>query len=220
MYGYPSLWLIVFVAAIGAPLPINLLLLAGGAFAALGDFNIVLLALVTISASVCGDNVGYLLGRKWGSKGLGWLEHSRTSKRLLSQHSIVRSRAFFTRYGGWAIFFSRFLVGALGGIINLLAGSERFSYRLFLALDIAGETLGAVLPLILGFIFGASWEALGTVLSTVSLLVLSVLAAILLLIRLVKYLHTSRTKPEASVDDTNQANAEPLDEQEIVSDLR
>ena len=42
-YGYAVLWLTVFIAAVGLPLPINLLLLAAGAFAVRGDFNIVLL---------------------------------------------------------------------------------------------------------------------------------------------------------------------------------
>ncbi len=36
-YGYPVLWLSVFIAAVGVPLPIGLLLLAVGAFAGYGD---------------------------------------------------------------------------------------------------------------------------------------------------------------------------------------
>jgi transmembrane protein TMEM174 (potassium channel) len=42
-YGYPILWLIIFMAAVGLPLPASLVLLAAGAFAAHGDFNIALL---------------------------------------------------------------------------------------------------------------------------------------------------------------------------------
>jgi membrane-associated protein len=41
-YGYPALWLAVFISAIGTPLPVSFILLAAGAFAALGDFNIAL----------------------------------------------------------------------------------------------------------------------------------------------------------------------------------
>jgi len=61
-FGYPALWLAVFVVSAGAPLPIALVLLAAGAFASLGDFNIFLLALTALSAAVCGDSVGYLIG--------------------------------------------------------------------------------------------------------------------------------------------------------------
>ena len=65
-FGYPALWLAVFVASAGVPLPIVLVLLAAGAFAALGDFNLVILAITATSAAVCGDSVGYWIGRWWG----------------------------------------------------------------------------------------------------------------------------------------------------------
>ena len=55
-YGYPALWLSIFVAAVGLPLPIGLVLLAAGAFAALGDFNVIVLALIATSASVAGNS--------------------------------------------------------------------------------------------------------------------------------------------------------------------
>src|SRR5437588_10493679 len=75
-FGYPALWLMVFIASVGTPLPISLVLLAAGAFAALGDFNIVLLIITATSASVCGDSLGYFIGRNWGTKVLDWLEQS------------------------------------------------------------------------------------------------------------------------------------------------
>jgi membrane-associated protein len=39
-YSYPMLWLTVFIAAIGLLLPTSLVLLAAGAIAYRGDFNI------------------------------------------------------------------------------------------------------------------------------------------------------------------------------------
>ena len=47
-YGYAALWLTVFIAAVGVPLPISLVLLAAGAFAVRGDFNIALLIGITL----------------------------------------------------------------------------------------------------------------------------------------------------------------------------
>jgi membrane-associated protein len=186
-YGYPALWVSIFIAAAGAPLPIALVLLAAGAFAALGDFNIVLLVVISISASVAGDNLGYLIGRLWGSKALNWLERSNFGKRFIKPHSTARSRLYFKKRGGWAIFFSRFLVAALGGIVNLLAGTELYPYRYFLLFDIAGETLGAVIPLSLGFVFAASWDVIGSVIGSLSLFVLGLLLVIYLCNLLFRY---------------------------------
>jgi membrane-associated protein len=191
-YGYLALWVLVFIAAVGAPLPIVLVLLAAGAFSALGDFNIFLLAIIAITASVTGDNLGYLVGRKWGSRALDWVERSRFGRRILPPRAIVRSRVYFKQRGGWAVFFSRFLVAALGGIINLLAGSELFPYSTFLACDIAGETIGAVVPLALGYVFSASWEEVGDIFGSVSFLLIALFIASALFILLLRYLRRLR----------------------------
>jgi membrane-associated protein len=174
-YGYPILWLSICIGALGIPLPNTLILLAAGAFAALGNFNFALLLVVAVSAFVAGDNGSYWIGRRWGSRLLAWLEG-----RLVKPHTIERSRHYFHRLGGWAIFFSRFLLSALGGEINLLAGAELYPYRRFLVYDIAGETLGALLPLGLGYIFGASWVAVGDMLGSLSLFVFTLLIVLAL----------------------------------------
>jgi hypothetical protein len=51
----------------------------------------------------------------------------------------VRSRAYFKLRGGWAVFLSRFLFSALGGVINLLAGV--FSLEQALVVDNAENLL-------------------------------------------------------------------------------
>jgi membrane-associated protein len=185
-YGYLALWITVYVAAVGIPIPITFLLLAAGAFAALGDFNFLLLFIISFSALVCGDNTGYLIGRIWGSRALNWIERSKRWNRLIPPQKIAQSRQYFRHRGGWAIFLSRFLFSALGGVINLLSGSELYPYRYFLPFDSSGEALGAIIPLSLGFVFGASWEAVGDVLGYSSFLILSLLIVIVLVLRLIK----------------------------------
>ena len=184
-YGYPVLWLTVFVASVGAPLPTSLVLLAAGAFAALGDFDIALLIVITVTASACGDSLGYCIGRRWGSKVLNWLERP-GRRRLMSPANIARSRLSFNRHGAWAIFLSRFLFSALGGVINLIAGSELYPYRRFLPFDIAGQVLGAVIPLTLGYVFGVSWEAVGDILGAFSAFAFMFLLVIVLTVILVR----------------------------------
>ncbi len=186
-FGYPVLWLCAFVSAFGFPIPTILLLLAAGAFAALGDFNIVILIFVAFTASVCGDNLGYFVGRRFGTRFLNWLAH-RPRFRLFTPQRLEQTQEYFNRHGAWAIFLSRFFIIALGGIINLLAGSERYHYPRFLLFDVLGELLGAMIPLFLGYLFSASWEAIGNIISLISLLALSLLIAIFLLDRLAKLL--------------------------------
>ena len=211
-YGYVALWITVFVAAVGIPIPITLLLLAAGAFAALGDFNLALLFVISFSALVCGDNTGYWIGRIWGSRALNWIERSRRWNRLIPPQRIVQSRQYFRRRGGWAIFLSRFLFSALGGIINLLSGSELYPYRYFLLFDTSGEALGAIIPLMLGYVFGASWEAVGDVLGYSSFLLLSLLIVIILVSRLIK---NARILKQANATHTSLAEGAQSDLEEV-----
>ena len=207
-YGYAALWLAIFIAAVGVPLPVSLALLAAGAFSALGDFNVFILALVVASASICGDNLGYFIGRLWGRKLLDRLERV-PRRRFFSPRAVTRARAYFARRGGWAVFLSRFLVSGLGGAINLLAGSSLYPYRRFLLADIGGETLEAVIPLGLGFVFGASWEPVGSLRGDISFLVVVLLAIVILSVYLVRTLH------RASMATSNQCQPTILADQRL-----
>ncbi len=198
-YGYPALWLTIFVAAIGVPLPISFMLLAAGAFAALGDFNVFLVGAIALTASVSGDQIGYLLGRSIGTRLLAWLGRPRRFNPI-SQQTLQHAHVYFTKRGGLAIFLSRFVVSALGGTINLLSGAEIYPYHRFLFYDISGELCAAIIPLALGYIFGASWEAVGDVLGMVSLLILGLLVAAYLSYRLLRMLQRMpMTKKVASL---------------------
>ncbi len=190
LYGYPMLWCSVFVAAIGIPFPISLILLAAGAFASLGDFNIVLLALLTVSASTGGDTIGYFIGRKLGSRLLDWLGRKQKF-RIISPKTIIQAQDYFKRRGVWAIFLSRFLFTGLGSIVNLIAGAEVYPYKRFLLFDFLGEFVGALIPLTLGFVFEESWEAVGAVLGAFSLLMLTLLITAILIVVLLRIVRST-----------------------------
>lgn len=184
-FGYPVLGIIIFFAAIGIPLPISLLLLGAGAFAAQGDFNIYVFGLIAVTASTCGDSVGYAIGRRWGSSLLIRMENP-IRHRVIPQQRITQARIYFIRYGGWAIFLSRFLVSGLGGVTNLMAGADKYPFRKFFAYDLVGELLGACIPLALGYLFSTSWEAIGDVLGAFSGFMLTFLISIVLIYQFIK----------------------------------
>jgi membrane protein DedA with SNARE-associated domain len=202
-YGYPALWLTIFIAAAGAPIPASLVLFASAAFADLGDFNIFILFPVVWTAAVMGDNLGYLIGRRVGTILLAWLKRQKRF-RWITLPALAQSQAYFRQRGGWAIFMTRFLFSALGGSINLLAGIEQYPYRSFLFWDVIGEALGAIIPLSLGYAFAETWEEIAGLCGAFSGLLLTLLIAIALSILLVQKIRQRRRAPIVE-DEANDA---------------
>jgi membrane-associated protein len=212
-YGYPALWLIVFVAAIGAPISGNLLLFAAGAFAAFGDFKLIILFPVAVSAAVLGDNVTYFVGRRVGVPLLTWFQRQRRF-RWISPQALERGLAYFRRRSGWTIFITRFLIVALGGAINLLAGVEQYPYRNFLFWDVSGQILGAGIPLGLGFIFAESWEEVAGIFGAFSGLFLAFAAALVLTMLILRRIRQSKAARATAAEEPEEPHpSEPVEQE-------
>ena len=190
-YGYPALWIIVFVAAAGAPISGSLLLFAAGAFSAFGELNIIILFPVALSAAVMGDNLTYFIGRRVGTSLLAWLERQKRF-RWISPQALERGLVYFRRRAAWTIFFTRFLIVVLGGAVNLLAGLEQYPYRNFLFWDVSGQTLGVIIPLGLGYLFAESWEEVASIFGAFSGLFLVGLVALVLCVLFARKVRQAR----------------------------
>lgn len=210
MYGYPVLWLIVFIAAAGIPISGSLLLFASGAFAALGDFNIIILFPIALSAAVAGDNLTYFIGRRVGVSLFHWLERQKRF-RFITPQTLEKGLASFQRRAAWTIFATRFLLVALGGPVNLVAGLEEYPYPRFLLWDISGQILGAAIPLGLGYIFAQSWEEVASIFGAVSSLLLALIVALFLSVMLIRNVRQrKRVKQETTAKAEKTYTSPPL----------
>ena len=148
-YGAPALALALLIAAIGAPLPTTLLVVAGGAFARQGLLSTPLTFTLALSAAVLGDSISYGLGVFAGD----WVEN-----RYGQTKAWGSARNTFQRRGGWTIYITRFLLTSLALPVNLLAGTTHYGYRRFLPLVLAGELTWIIGFGSLGYAFGSQWE--------------------------------------------------------------
>src|SRR5579863_3161655 len=150
--GYPALMAIVLVAALGAPLPITVLLLALGALSATrGGPDFWLLAVLGTCAAVTGDLGDYALGRAGGARLLVWLY--RHHRRRLGA-PLRQARRLLRQRGSTAVFLSRFLFTSVSSPISFLVGVSRLPLARFLVWSIAGKGIYIVGNLLLGRLFG------------------------------------------------------------------
>lgn len=166
-YGAPALGLALFVVALGFPLPATLLLLASGAFISQGALDGPQALGIGLLGSVLGDSGSYCLGRCGGGLVL---------RRFERQAAWRRAQATFERRSGLVIFVTRFMLTPLALPTNLIAGSGRYSYARFLALDALGELIWICGYIGLGYTFAAQWETIGDLAGSLSGVLVGLLA--------------------------------------------
>jgi membrane protein DedA with SNARE-associated domain len=147
-YGSPILFAVVFVAAIGLPLPVTLLLIVTGALVSQGAMNFWLSVALAGAGSVIGDQIGYAIGR-WGGAALVARFSSFVGGAARLQAAEHKARD----WGGPGVFLTRWLLSPIGPAVNLVSGTTGYPWKRFLFWDVLGEFLGVALYISLGRIF-------------------------------------------------------------------
>lgn len=151
--GLPVLFVLIAVESMGVPLPGETALFAASILAAKGKFSIEAVIAIAAAAAILGDNVGYMIGRKFGRRLLeapGPFERHRRAV-------ITYGQPFFDRHGPKAVFLGRFVSG-LRITAAWLAGVNRMRWRDFLFWNATGGIVWASAVGILAYSFGHAAE--------------------------------------------------------------
>lgn len=128
----------------------SLLFLAGALVASqLIGLTIWALAVGVFVAAVAGDQVGYMIGRKFGPP-----LFSRPESRLFSQANATRAHAFFDAHGPKAVLLARF-IPVVRTFVPATAGVGRMDRRRFTAYNLVGAAVWSAAIIGAGFYFGA-----------------------------------------------------------------
>ena len=107
-----------------------------------------LVAVGLLLAAVAGDQVGYLLGRRFGPR-----VFSRTESRFFSQAHAERAQAFFAKHGPKAVVLARF-VPVVRTFTPVVAGVARMPRVRFTVYNVAGAIAWTTGLLTVGFYLG------------------------------------------------------------------
>lgn len=155
-HGAPVFALILFIAALGAPLPASLLVIAVGAFSQQGILTWYSVALLGLIGVVLGDVLSF---------GIGYFAKDWVDARFGQSRNWKSARDAFDSRAGMAIYVTRFLITALAVPTNLIAGGSGIKFRRFLTYDILGELTWILLYGGLGYWFGTQWEVVSDFMS-------------------------------------------------------
>jgi membrane-associated protein len=177
-WSYAILFVIIFIetgVVIFPFLPGDSLLFAGGAFAAVGAFNIWLLVITFFVAAVIGDTVNYHIGKKIGMSipPNSWLG------KVINKDKMKKAEDFFNKHGGKTIFIARFMP-FIRTFAPFVAGASRMNYQYFVFYNVVGAASWIGVCTLIGYLFG-NIPVIKENFSTVLLLIifLSVLPALI-----------------------------------------
>ena len=147
-HGYAVTGLVLFLAAMGLPLPASTVLLAAGAAAHAGALNPWAVLAIAWAAAVAGDTLLYYGGRYTG----WWLMGILCRASVNPEACIFSSADYFYRRGPKTLLFAKFIPG-LGAMAAPIAGSLNMRISQFLRMDALGVLGYCSAWLATGYIF-------------------------------------------------------------------
>jgi len=129
-------------------LPGDSLLFAVGALCALGGLNIGIIIPLLLVAAILGDAANYYIGLTVGPK-----VFTSTTSKLLNRAHLLRTQAFYDKYGGKTIIIARF-IPIVRTFAPFVAGIGKMQYRRFLSFNVIGAVAWVALFIPAGYVFG------------------------------------------------------------------
>ena len=166
-YNILFLAVLIIFQGIGVPTGAGVLVMALGAFAFAGEYNVFVLFFQVWFFEIFGDSIAYWTWRRFGSFILDTFP--RVQKYL--DPKLHKTAIFFRQRANLAILLSRFPLSALGSLVNATAGITKYKFRHFIFTAIMGELLWVTVYLGLGYWFGDAWETISDLVTQFGLLV-------------------------------------------------
>jgi membrane protein DedA with SNARE-associated domain len=152
-YGLALVFANVLLAQGGVPVPAVPILVVAGAFVSQGQIALAPLILVSVVASLIGDTLWFVAGRRYGYRVL------RTLCRVAIEPDscVKQTENIFERWGAPSLVIAKYVPG-FSTVAPPLAGATRVGLAAFLGYSAIAALLWAGLPVALGAIFHAEVE--------------------------------------------------------------
>lgn len=138
-----------------------------------------LVASVLVGA-LCGESIGFALGRFFGPK----IRHSRLGRRI-GEKNWHRAEIYVARRGGPAVFISRFLP-VLHSIVPVTVGMSAMSYRRFIAWTVPACILWSCAYVSVGAFAAGSYERLSDQLHYAGYVFVGIIVVFIIVVFLVR----------------------------------
>jgi membrane protein DedA with SNARE-associated domain len=154
-FGLPLLWLGLFVAGLGVPIPEDIFLITGGILTQRNGASPLFALVVLYSGVMVGDAIVYNLGSRYGEAVL----RRKFIARLMTPARVERVRRYYARYGAVTVLIARNIAGIRFPTF-LMAGVSKMGFGRFFFWDGLSGLVSVPLWFWLGYAASENWEAI------------------------------------------------------------
>ena len=162
------------------PVPANLLLVAAGALARIGELHLAPIVASAVLAFILADLAWYEAGRRWGERTLYLLSGFSGDPASVAR----RAKTVFARHGVRTLLISKFVLG-VDAVAAPLTGASGTSPAKFVLFEAAGATLWSAFYAFLGYVFSDQLDLVAVHLARIGT-ILAVLGAVAVAIHFAK----------------------------------
>jgi membrane-associated protein len=134
---------------VGVFLPGDSLLVTAGLLAARGYLNVYALAPLLTAAAICGNSVGYSIGRATGPR-----IFNRENSLFFNKKHAIRAHEFYAKYGRKTIVLAQFMP-IIRTFAPVVAGVGGMKFRLFITFNIIGAVVWIWSMVGIGYFLGS-----------------------------------------------------------------
>ncbi len=176
--GYPGVAMLVMVEVLFPPIPSEIVLPLAGFMAGRGEYNLVLLIIVSTLGSVAGSMIIYGVSAWFGADRVYTLVDRYGKYAFITSADLEKAEEWFRNHGRATVFFGR-LVPGIRSLVSIPAGLAKMPIGQFVLYTIAGSGLWNTILIVAGWVLGDQWERVENYTELFQLItVLVVLAAV------------------------------------------
>ena len=182
--GYLAVVVLMFLENMFPPIPSELIMPLAGYTVTKGKLTFVGVVLAGTLGSVLGALPLYYLGKYIGEERLKTWADKHGKWLTVSREDIEKSKNWFDRHGGKAVFLCR-LVPGVRSLISLPAGINNMNFAAFLLYSALGAGLWSALLAYLGLLLGENYATVDRYLGPASYVLLGIITVIYM-VRVIK----------------------------------
>jgi membrane protein DedA with SNARE-associated domain len=184
---YVIIFSVAFIENIFPPAPSDVLVVFGGALAAMEKGHFLAAFIAGTAGSTLGFITMYGVGKWFGRKII------ETGKiKFIKLETLHKFEKWFTKYGFWLIVGNRFLTGTRA-VISFFAGMSELDFKRTTMLSFIGSSLWYSILVYAGYSLGSNWERISYYLKTYSI-VITALVVLSIFVAIVRLLFKKRIK--------------------------